>query len=227
MSSLDQFQEAKNLDTSQYNKSIEALNESKNIRRIQGEYNPKFNNITKNFNKVTDLLIEVSNDWTKVLNELSCFNTEFSNLEKKLEIANTTSQEFSKNNNPDDLQLIAFFESQKNSFEQASLINTKIDSCAAIKPQADRIDPYKLLAGEFKNISDAIVAKDTTKIEKATVNIKNFQANKDPMVNADSLKAVKDRVQEFELKAKQIEEAINKATKENQEELSKLGFTTK
>lgn len=163
---------------------------------------------------------------TKVLTELSCFDTEFTNLEKKLETTDTTSQEFGKNTNSNDLQLIAFFESQKNSFEQASTINAKIDSCTEIKPQADRIDPYKLLADEFKNISDAIVAKDIPKIEKATANIKNFQTNKAPLVNADSLKAVDDRVKDFELKAKQIEEAISKTTKENQEELKKLGFTT-
>ncbi len=60
LSSLDKFQETKTPDNSQFNKSIEVLNESKNIRRIQGQYNPKFNNITKNFNKVTNFLIEVS-----------------------------------------------------------------------------------------------------------------------------------------------------------------------
>lgn len=200
-------------------KTLANLKSAPVIAKIDAsKFDPKFSSISNSFNEAIDDTNNYYKEFGQVLTTLKCAGGEGANLDKILNTAKVQSEAFNQNET-DDIKLIAYFESMKSVFEEASKSDQKLNRCVNFTTPSN---PYSLLATEFKNVADGIVAKDVKKIETATKNIKIASPNQSPQMYSETKIALEKLTKNFETKTKELEVKLLKIDQKHKEELEKL-----
>ena len=202
------------------------LSENISLKNLdEAKYNLKFSKVITNYNQSVKESNQYLTETAKFIDNLNCYHGEFTNIENILSESNKKSEEFKQNSSPNEAQLISFFDYQKEVFANASLIDKKINECVDIKSQIDT-NPYKLLSIEYQNMVDGVRTNNITKVENAGTNIQKLQQNLSVMVDAEVNISLKEKTNNLIKESERITDLIDKASKENIEELKKLGIET-